>query len=671
MANILPVSLKLLILLLYLRYFMVLPFNLAIINVDEINYCDLFCDLAMTISNMSVDFNIWYPSLNDLTLVDCDCFLLQPHLLPAYFSTNILSDSLSLHKELSEISVFEFKNKLIGTHLPDYIYKMIDSFKTFLKSMSMVLFLDTKSNNESSYLDDEYSLKKNLLLKVMESVPKSTRPRFLSLSYDRSVDKRYFVTSIFNYTRLSSTEKISNGFKILEPNQYDLYLYSSHLHIVTNNMISAVESNHYLCFSLVIAYLNEHIGNDATCKHNTNEFIISGFKSGTFTIYISITNENYIVLNTSNIIIDVFDSDAYDTYIKNERYHNFILIDSISVKSFDSVNNKNKKLTHLENISLVNYYFEADTEKKSYNISKSVKLSMTASISTTLTSSSINNNSLLDPDIFIVASKRSTVGDNIILFFKDINPHSANQRFVYWACESQKLSVYKNKPSSYIITHIITADNSTFNNKNNYTIYNQLLSCGVSVLYYPCLSSMYADTCVSSLFSDTNTIAPVDHELCSSCSQQMVNNLIEINPKVVIYMNTHGDLSTDLFLSLLRTYFPSIDLGIDLPNIEIPAPWIDCCVDFVIAPSVYVALHPSIRNLNKPVFSIYPPLDPLFIEAASSIQEVSVSCTTSSHVDSHVHNISSYTSRTDEQMKMPTQTIVTGRIQSNYLCVTN
>jgi hypothetical protein len=60
--------------------------------------------------------------------------------------------------------------------------------------------------------------------------------------------------------------------------------------------------------------------------------------------------------------------------------------------------------------------------------------------------------------------------------------------------------------------------------------------------------------------------------------------------------------------------------------VEVPRAWVTCCVDFLIASSVYEALHPAITSIQRTVLILPPPLTSDFALVAQSHEQVNHIC---------------------------------------------
>ena len=273
-----------------------------------------------------------------------------------------------------------------------------------------------------------------------------------------------------------------------------------------------------------------------TCLHSTT-LTTGGLNSGTYDIYSQLLSPNdkneYVINDRDYVTIDII--------------HNNDKIKNISrfSKSYDK---------HY-NLYIRSTYDQID----SYIVTPLIPTLATV-ITPTQTPLKVQESIEISEDSDTLLLINRSHSSPITLFFKDLHWHSANERFLNWAC------ILDN------ITAVFTGDNNT-----NSQLYMKLIKCNINVIYLPCLSLEHAEGCIDQLTSQNSTTTTYTHP-CHTCINTYSNYIYTYNITYLLYLNTMGDPQTDLMLYLTRhrtvlPHKPRIRLVIDLPNQEIPPYW--------------------------------------------------------------------------------------------------
>ena len=296
-----------------------------------------------------------------------------------------------------------------------------------------------------------------------------------------------------------------------------------------------------------------------TCLHSTT-LITGGLNSGTYDIY-----SQLLLLNDKN------------EYFVNDR--DYVTIDIIHD------NDKSKNISHF--LSSYDKHFNLYVRPTYDQTDHCIVTPLIPALPTTSTPTQTPFDPQQPVEISAAADTLLLINRSnyspITLFFKDLHWHSANERFLNWAC------ILDN------ITAVFTGDNGI-----DSQLYMKLIKCSVNVIYLPCLSLEHAERCINQLSSPNSTTST---HPCHTCLNTYSDYLYTYNITYLLYPNTMGDPQTDLMLFMTRTVLyldrsvlphrTRIRLVIDLPNQEIPHYWHDY-IDMILVIRCYQCVYMSI-----------------------------------------------------------------------------
>ena len=591
-----------------------LPFDVKLAIISDERDCDIVCEFISVIKNITKDsdvdqYDISYIVINEDQCGDCNhCMNKSLRGDISYTNLCIIKSSLAMlqskfDEKLSAMQISELKQQSLLFNDPYDILSSLD----YLSSQSLIVYIDKKSFQNNA---DRAASKKLLLFKLLNMLSLSYRPDFISYSYDTESVWKYQVESalkqfVSQRTKTSTIEP-PRLFQLEEPNISKFKIYNDDIDILISTNISDMNNSYYLCVDVAQShFLHSKVPEDSSCVKSAKHLVIRHLKSNTYIITVSITDEKYIVIDTTCVIVEYMNSAqffyGYDKV--DSSYGSFMRLEQINLdSSFNNTETAESYLTYLSSRILPNtyiasglkdgqvlLYWETLVMKTNANATFNLNYNTTTNITDSYSQHHLPCTILLDNGTFVNTNYPDQVHtkypSNIVLFMNSFDMHTINQRFVYWACHTSnssnnnysKLKNHHEKEaiSDIRVSHIITGQTET--DYQFSFLYKQLQACGIPILYFPCLSLQYASLCFEILFvNNEQAEAGTDMELyalCMSCKEQIIHTLRhDISAVSLIFSNPalsvsgqgdyHSSTATDVIVYTARKYLPHILLGI-------------------------------------------------------------------------------------------------------------